>query len=211
MTWNDFSIYHKGNDHHDSSSNQKSYRPGVGAVIFNREKKILLCQRLSRDKNYVTVQNQNFVKEPNQGAESSNSKSNYTIPATLQFPQGGIDHGEKAIEALEREMQEELGLNKNFTIIAESSNLHSYDFPAFVQKKVYRGKYVGQNQKWFLLYFYGDDCDINISDHLEPEFSAFYWLDLSEAVRYAIDFKKPLYARLVDEFGPIIQNYTIPV
>lgn len=181
-------------DNKNSKPIKITYRPGVGAVIFNKDKKVLLCQRLFRDGSSIAI------------AAAQHDK----IPTTLQFPQGGIDSDEDIEKALYREIYEELGLRDNLMIVAQSSRWYSYKFSPKVRPKIYGGKYIGQKQKWFLLYFYGNDNEIDINYHHEPEFSAFYWLDLYDAIQYVVDFKKNLYSEITAEFAPVLQNYTIP-
>lgn len=115
-----------------------------------------------------------------------------------QMPQGGIDKGEAPAAAALRELCEETGTDKA-EIIAESRDWIKYDLPEHLQGKVWKGRYRGQTQKWFLLRFTGDDSDINIATE-HPEFMAWRWARLSELVDFAIAFKRDSYREVVAEF-----------
>jgi len=115
-----------------------------------------------------------------------------------QMPQGGIDKGEAPAAAALRELCEETGTDKA-EIIAESRDWIKYDLPEHLQGKVWKGRYRGQTQKWFLLRFTGDDSDINIATE-HPEFMAWRWARLSELVDFAIAFKRGSYREVVAEF-----------
>lgn len=116
-----------------------------------------------------------------------------------QMPQGGIDEGEDPRTAALRELMEEVGTDKA-EIIAESAGWIPYDLPADLVGKMWKGKYRGQKQKWFLLRFLGDDQDIDIAtDH--PEFNAWQWVDLVDVPRLIVPFKRDVYERVVAEFS----------
>jgi putative (di)nucleoside polyphosphate hydrolase len=116
-----------------------------------------------------------------------------------QFPQGGIDEGEDPVTAALREMKEEIGTDKA-EIIAESRDWISYDLPADLADRVWKGRYRGQKQKWFALKFLGSDADINI-DTEHPEFCQWRWMKLSEVPALIVPFKRPLYDQVVAEFS----------
>ena len=121
-------------------------------------------------------------------------------PGAWQFPQGGIDKGESAREALQREVEEELGLSpQSYEVIATREG-YTYDFPKGLRpwKNV-----VGQTQTYFLCEFHGSDADIRL-DTKHPEFSAWKWIrpdqfDLS----WMIDFKRDVYVRVFRDFFSI--------
>jgi putative (di)nucleoside polyphosphate hydrolase len=116
-----------------------------------------------------------------------------------QLPQGGLAHGESPKEAVLRELAEEIGSNKA-EIIAESANWHTYDLPAPIAGKAWRGKYRGQRLKWFALRFLGEDRDIDLKATSHPEFEAWKWVEIDALPILIVDFKRPLYAALVAEF-----------
>lgn len=119
-----------------------------------------------------------------------------------QMPQGGIDKGEAPRQAALRELEEEIGTAKA-EIIAESKDWLSYDLPDHLIGKVWKGKYRGQTQKWFLMRFTGDDSDINIeTDH--PEFCDWKWMDLADVPNHIVPFKRPIYSAVCAEFAPLI-------
>lgn len=115
-----------------------------------------------------------------------------------QMPQGGIDDGEDPRQAAVRELMEEIGTDKA-DIIAESVGWIPYDLPADLVGKVWKGKYRGQTQKWFLMRFLGQDSDINIATE-HPEFNAWQWVPLADVPRLIVPFKRDVYERVVAEF-----------
>lgn len=124
-------------------------------------------------------------------------------PDAWQMPQGGIDKGETPHEAALRELEEEIGTAKA-EIVAESSQWLRYDLPADLVGKVWKGKYRGQEQKWFLLRFTGSDADIDIATR-HPEFDAWKWAPVDELPSMIVAFKRPIYEALVEEFGPRVK------
>lgn len=116
-----------------------------------------------------------------------------------QMPQGGIDEGENPETAAWREMLEEIGTN-NAELIAESQGWYNYDLPEDIQPTIWGGKYRGQQQKWFVMRFLGQDSEINIeTDH--PEFLEWKWVDMQSLPTLIVPFKRDLYQALVEEFG----------
>ena len=86
-----------------------------------------------------------------------------------QMPQGGIDKGESPAKAVIREMKEETGIKKNYKIIYECKTWYFYKLPSYLRKKLWKGRFIGQKQKWFIISFTGKDEDINIKTK-RPEF-----------------------------------------
>ncbi len=121
-----------------------------------------------------------------------------------QMPQGGIDEGETPEEAAWRELREEVGTDKA-EIIAESASWHAYDLPPSLSRRVWKGRYRGQTQKWFALRFLGTDADIDLTRH-KPEFSEWRWVALDRLVDLIVPFKRAIYARVADEFRPEIER-----
>lgn len=115
-----------------------------------------------------------------------------------QMPQGGIDDGEMPLQAALRELEEEIGTN-HVEIIKESSAWLRYEVPAEIAPHFWNGKYIGQEQKWFLAKLLGGDELINLNTP-HPEFITYKWVDSSELVSGIVPFKKELYAAIVKEF-----------
>jgi putative (di)nucleoside polyphosphate hydrolase len=120
------------------------------------------------------------------------------LPA-WQMPQGGIDANETPLEAALRELYEETGTDKA-EIIAESRQWLSYDLPK-AARTGWRRKYRGQRQKWFLMRFMGGDSEIDLGRH-KAEFDAWKWVAPAELPGLIVDFKRPVYEALLDEFRP---------
>jgi putative (di)nucleoside polyphosphate hydrolase len=121
-----------------------------------------------------------------------------------QLPQGGIDKGEDPLAAAFRELEEETGTG-NAELIAETEDWLRYDLPENLHTKVWKGKYRGQEQKWYLMRFLGQDADININtDH--PEFSEWKWADLDALPDLIIGFKRDLYRQIIAAFSDRIHS-----
>ena len=151
-------------------SNSKDYRPNVGMMIINQKKEIFVGKRIDHPSNF------------------------------WQMPQGGIDAQEIPSIAALREMEEEVGIKKNkVDLITESKDWYYYSIPSDLAKTLWKGKYKGQRQKWFLYKFKGTEKDINI--HTEhPEFSDYKWVTKDFLVPNIVPFKKKIYEKLLLEF-----------
>ena len=109
-----------------------------------------------------------------------------------QFPQGGVDENENIESAMFRELNEEVGLEKdNVEIKAVSQNLIYYDIPKNIRSRVLGGKFIGQAQKYFLLKLISGDVDLNIEN--TPEFDKHSWVPFWYPLNQVVDFKKEAY------------------
>lgn len=117
-----------------------------------------------------------------------------------QMPQGGVDKGEAADEAALRELEEEIGVGRELvSIIAQSDGWLAYDLPHDLVPNIWKGRYRGQQQKWFLMRFTGRDDQVNIeTDH--PEFSKWRWVPVDALVDGIVPFKRAVYEAVVKEF-----------
>ncbi len=126
-------------------------------------------------------------------------------PGAWQMPQGGIDANEDPLHTVFREMEEEIGTCKA-SYLAETKGWIHYDLPMDIADKVWKGRYRGQKQKWYLMAFEGTDSDINIAAH-HPEFDQWKWTDFDTLVHLIVDFKRPLYEQIVEQFRPQVQLF----
>ena len=116
-----------------------------------------------------------------------------------QFPQGGVDENENIESAMFRELNEEVGLEKNnVEITAVSKNLIYYDIPKNIRSRVLGGKFRGQAQKYFLLKLISGDVDLNIEN--TPEFDKHSWVPFWYPLNQVVDFKKEAYRSALIEF-----------
>lgn len=119
-----------------------------------------------------------------------------------QMPQGGIDSGEEPRAAAMRELLEETGTDKA-TIVAETDDWLRYDLPDDLVGKVWKGRFRGQMQKWFLMRFTGQDSDISLETE-HPEFNAWQWVPLQDVPRLIVPFKRDIYQQVCDAFAPLL-------
>ena len=108
-----------------------------------------------------------------------------------QMPQGGIEKDEDYLAAAYRELEEETSIN-NVDLIKELDGLISYDLPKSLLGIIWKGKYRGQKQKWFVMKFLGQDSEINIKTK-NPEFCEWKWIDLENITDLVVDFKLHVY------------------
>ena len=119
-----------------------------------------------------------------------------------QMPQGGVNDGEDLTSAMKRELNEETGI-ENIKILNEIDGWFEYELPNYLLGKIWRGKFRGQKQKWFIVKFLGNDEEINLEKD-KPEFIEWKWLDIEKLPNVIVDFKKKVYEKLL----PKIRNFT---
>ena len=148
------------------------YRSCVGVMLVNADGHVFVGQRKDRDQD------------------------------AWQMPQGGIEKDEHAEIAALRELEEETGVMANsVSVVAQTDGWLPYELPHDLVPKIWKGRFRGQQQKWFLLRFHGRDDDINLeTDH--PEFSAWRWLPVDDLVDNIVPFKRDVYEAVVAAFRP---------
>jgi putative (di)nucleoside polyphosphate hydrolase len=146
------------------------YRPGAGVMLLNREGKVFVAQRLDS-----------------------------TLEA-WQMPQGGLDEGEDPEEGALRELEEETGIPRDkVEVIARCPTELVYDLPDDLVGKLWKGRWRGQKQHWFLCRFVGQDGDVNI-ETADPEFRAWKWAEPDELPAMIVPFKRELYEQVLAAF-----------
>tara|TARA_Y100000590_G_scaffold301819_1_gene340240 strand:- start:50 stop:529 length:480 start_codon:yes stop_codon:yes gene_type:complete len=121
-----------------------------------------------------------------------------------QMPQGGIDKGESYIDAAIRELKEETSI-KSVSLIKEIKDFTSYYLPGHLLGIIWKGKFKGQKQKWFIMRFSGNDDEININTK-KAEFLDWKWVNVNEITKLVVDFKLDVYKKLELEIKKIISN-----
>ena len=119
-----------------------------------------------------------------------------------QMPQGGVDENEGCLSAAKRELYEETGI-QSIRIIEKSKEKYTYDLPEYLLGKIWKGKYKGQKQRWFLIKFLGPDSEINLNQKC-AEFNEWKWVDIDELSKLIVPFKKELYLSVIKEFQSFI-------
>jgi len=147
------------------------YRPAAGVMLLNHEGKVFVAQRLDS-----------------------------TLEA-WQMPQGGLDEGEEPLSGALRELEEETGIRADqVEIVARCPVELTYDLPDDLVGKLWKGKWRGQRQSWFLARFTGRDEDIDIAT-AQPEFRAWKWIAPAELPATIVPFKKKLYEDVLAAFA----------
>ena len=119
-----------------------------------------------------------------------------------QMPQGGVDEGEDFLKAAYRELEEETSI-KNVKLIKELDGTITYELPDRLLGLIWKGKYRGQRQKWFLMRFVGMDNEINIQTK-HPEFLEWKWVDLDKITDLVVDFKLHVYKEVKEKVKKIL-------
>lgn len=154
---------------------KEGYRLNVGIIVTNTEGQLLWARRASQKDGW-------------------------------QFPQGGIDENESVEQAFYRELLEELGLKpKDIEVLGESREWLSYKIPK--QFRRYRTKplCVGQKQKWFLCRLISDENCIRLDYSDKPEFDGWRWVDYWYPLDQVIEFKRPVYDQVLQEFSSLLK------
>ena len=157
------------------------YRPCVGVLLLNADGRVFVGRRID------------MAQE------------------AWQMPQGGIDRGEAPRDAALRELEEETGVApEKVELLAEAREWLRYDLPPDLVRRVWRGRYRGQEQKWFAARFLGTDADIDIAATGHPEFSDWRWSPAGALAANAVSFKRALYEAVIAEFRPFLSPSPVP-
>ena len=147
------------------------YRRGVGVMLLNSDGKVWV------------------------GARIDNTDEAW------QMPQGGIDKGEEPWATALRELEEETGIPPHLVErVATCPERLKYELPDALRGKLWKGKYVGHDQDWYLARFLGSDSDVNIHTK-HPEFRQWKWVQPRQIPELIVPFKRDLYRRLLSEFA----------
>ena len=153
------------------------YRPNVGIMLVNPAGLVFVARRID------------------------------TPVEAWQMPQGGIDEGEEPWATAERELEEETGIPPHLVerITTHPDRLR-YDLPAELQGKLWRGRWKGQRQKWFLMRFAGRDEEIDLAT-AHPEFDAWRWVEPNQVPEQIVPFKRDTYRAVLAEFAPLLEGW----
>ncbi len=152
----------------------EGYRPAAGVMLVNDEGRVFVAQRLD------------------------------TAYDAWQMPQGGLDEGEDALEGAMRELEEETGIPRRLIeLIARAPEELRYDLPAELAGKLWRGRWRGQRQAWFLFRFLGTDEDVDLQT-AHPEFSRWRWVEPDALPELIVPFKRELYRDVLAAFRPYL-------
>ena len=119
-----------------------------------------------------------------------------------QMPQGGVNKNENFLTAMKRELHEETSI-KNIQIIKELDGWFQYELPKNLLGIIWKGKFRGQKQKWFVVRFTGEESEINLKTK-HPEFIEWKWVEMDELPKIIVDFKKDVYEKLLLELKKFI-------
>ena len=119
-----------------------------------------------------------------------------------QMPQGGVDKNESFLDAMKRELNEETSI-KNIKILKELEGWFKYELPENLIGIIWKGKYRGQKQKWYVVRFIGKTSEINLKTK-NPEFIEWKWVQKEKLPKIIVDFKKHVYEKLLIELKKII-------
>ncbi len=119
-----------------------------------------------------------------------------------QMPQGGVDKGENFYDAALRELEEETSI-KSVTLVKEIKGYISYNLPDYLLGIIWKGKYKGQNQKWYIVRFDGKDKEINVNTK-KPEFFEWKWIDVNDLTKVVVHFKLDVYKKIQNEIKDFI-------
>ena len=119
-----------------------------------------------------------------------------------QMPQGGVNNNENFLNAMKRELDEETSI-KNIKILKELDGWYEYELPKNLLGIIWKGRFRGQKQKWFVVRFTGKESEININTK-HPEFIQWKWVEIDELSKIIVDFKKKVYEKLTIELKKFI-------
>ena len=140
-------------------------RLGVGAIVLNNKNRVFVGKRKDNPVN------------------------------KWQMPQGGVNEGERLIDAMKRELKEETGI-ENIKILKEIDGWSEYELPEYLLGKIWKGRYRGQKQKWFIVRFLGNDSEIDLETG-KPEFIEWQWINVENLPGVIVEFKKKVYEQLL--------------
>ena len=156
----------------DKRFNNLPLRKGVGEVLLNNNNQIFVAKRIDNPNDF------------------------------WQMPQGGIDKGEKPLEAAYRELKEETSI-RSVKLIKEINEEITYHLPNNLLGIIWKGRFKGQTQKWFIMKFVGEDKEINLNTK-HPEFLEWKWINYENITDKVVEFKLHVYEKIKKELKKLI-------
>ena len=156
----------------DKRFNNLPLRKGVGVVLLNNNNQIFVAKRIDNPNDF------------------------------WQMPQGGIDIGEKPLEAAYRELKEETSI-RSVKLIKEINEEITYHLPDNLLGIIWKGRFKGQTQKWFIMKFVGEDKEINLNTKY-PEFLEWKWINHENITDKVVEFKLHVYEKIKNELNKLI-------
>ncbi len=156
----------------DKRFNNLPLRKGVGVVLLNNNNQIFVAKRIDNPNDF------------------------------WQMPQGGIDKGEKPLEAAYRELKEETSI-RSVKLIKEINEEITYHLPDNLLGIIWKGRFKGQTQKWFIMKFVGEDKEINLNTKY-PEFLEWKWINHENITDKVVEFKLHVYEKIKNELNKLI-------
>ena len=185
----------------------QQYRRGVGVFLLNGEGQVFIGKRIDVKTSaggWQMPQGGIHHKGGLHNKSGIHHKGGFHNKGGIHHKGGFLNKSESPLAAAKRELQEETGICSISEPLATTCWLR-YELPDPLAKTLWQGRFKGQEQKWFAFRFEGSEQEINLAHHKKPEFVSWQWQAPHKLPALAVDFKRPLYRRLLKEFAHLIK------